>query len=85
LPQNQVREALADLVPIPFCSVGALLSDCPIALHQWASPLVVAQAGMKHVELFLDHHRAWVALDVYTHPLGGTDGDMARRLERLLD
>jgi integrase len=53
--------------------------------HQCASLLFASGADVKQVQHFLGHSRASVTLDVYTYLLGGTDGDMARRLERLLD
>jgi integrase len=53
--------------------------------HQCASLLFVSGADIKQVQHFLGHSRASVTLDVYTHLLMGADGEMATRLERLLD
>jgi site-specific recombinase XerD len=47
--------------------------------------LFAAGADVKQVQQHLGHSRASVTLDIYTHLLTGTDGEMARRFERLLD
>ena len=53
--------------------------------HQCASLLLGAGADVKQVQHFLGHGCASVTLDVYTHLLAGTDGEMAKRLEQMLD
>src|SRR5581483_9661143 len=50
--------------------------------HQCASLLFAAGADVKQVQQHLGHSRASVTLDIYTHLLTGTDGEMARRFER---
>jgi integrase len=52
--------------------------------HQCASLLIAAGADIKQVQHFLGHSRASVTLDIYTHLLSATDGEMARRLDQML-
>jgi integrase len=52
--------------------------------HQCASLLFASGADVKQVQHYLGHSRASVTLDVYTHLLAGSDGEMAKRLEDLL-
>ena len=53
--------------------------------HQCTSLHLAAKADFKQVQSYLGHSRASVTLDVYTHLLTGADGEMATRLEQLLD
>jgi integrase len=53
--------------------------------HECASLLFAAGADVKQVQQHLGHSRASVTLDIYTHLLTGTDGDLARRFETFLD
>jgi integrase len=48
--------------------------------HQCASLLFASGADVKQVLHYLGQTRASVTLDVYTHLVGGSDGEMTKRL-----
>jgi hypothetical protein len=49
------------------------------------SRLIIAGVDVKQVQHSLGYSRASVTLDMYTNLLPGADGEMATRLERLLE
>jgi hypothetical protein len=52
--------------------------------HQCTRLLFASGADVKQMLHYLGQSRASVTLDVYTHLVGGSDGEMAKRLEELL-